>query len=239
MSQSQRASLTNPLFIALDVDTADQAMNLVRQTRAFVGGFKVGPRLCLRYGETLLKEIARHGHMFVDNKYFDIPSTMEAAVKASFDMGAAFCTVHAQAGGEALTQLAELEEQLCKTRPFRILAVTVLTSFKQQTLSPVSQAMPISDQVLKLAELTINSGLTGLVCSPEEVETLRKKFPTAYLVTPGVRLNHESKGDQQRVADPRTALQRGSSALVVGRPIYESMEPALAAKIYYEEIQKA
>lgn len=236
---SPRASLTNPIFVAVDVDTAEEAMNLVRQTRAFVGGFKVGPRLCVRYGETLLKEIARHGNMFIDNKYFDIPSTMEAAVRASFELGACFVTVHAQAGKEALTQLAKLEEELCKTRPFRILAVTVLTSFKQDTLPPVSNAMPISEQTMKLAQLTMDCGLSGLVCSPEEVETLRKKFPNAFLVTPGVRLSHEDKGDQKRVSDPLTALKRGSSALVVGRPIYESLEPALAAKVYYEEIQKA
>lgn len=214
-------------------------MELVRQTRAFVGGFKVGPRLALRYGETLLKEIARHGNMFVDNKYFDIPNTMEAAVRASFEVGASYCTVHAQAGREALSLLAEVEEELCKIRPFRILAVTVLTSFKQDTLPSVSQGMPIAEQTVALAKLVTDCGLTGLVCSPEEVESLRAKFPQAYLVTPGVRLSGEDRGDQKRVADPVTALRRGASALVVGRPIYDSLEPALAAKTYYEEIQKA
>lgn len=234
-----RAQLTNPIFVAVDVDTAEQAMELVRQTRAFVGGFKVGPRLALRYGETLLKEIARHGNMFVDNKYFDIPNTMEAAVRASFEVGASYCTVHAQAGREALSLLAEVEEELCKIRPFRILAVTVLTSFKQDTLPSVSQGMPIAEQTVALAKLVTDCGLTGLVCSPEEVESLRAKFPQAYLVTPGVRLSGEDRGDQKRVADPVTALRRGASALVVGRPIYDSLEPALAAKTYYEEIQKA
>ena len=81
--------------------------------------------------------------------------------------------------------------------------------------------------------------LTGLVCSPEEVEGLRQQFPQAFLVTPGVRLSHDDKGDQKRVADPISALRRGASALVVGRPICEALEPALAAKMYYEEIQKA
>jgi orotidine-5'-phosphate decarboxylase len=234
-----RAQMTNPIFVALDLDSAEQAIDLVRQTRAFVGGFKVGPRLALRYGEPFLKEIARHGNMFVDNKYFDIPNTMQSAVKASFDVGASFCTVHAQAGREALTILAELEEELCKIRPFRILAVTILTSFKQETLPPIAQSMPIAEQTIKLAKLVLDSGLSGLVCSPEEVESLRKLFPQAYLVTPGVRMSHEDRGDQKRVADPVTALRRGASALVVGRPIYESLEPALAAKNYYEEIQKA
>jgi orotidine-5'-phosphate decarboxylase len=230
--------MSNPIFVALDVDTAEKAMELVKQTRAFVGGFKVGPRLCLRYGETLLKEIARHGNMFIDNKFFDIPSTMESAVRAAFEMGASYCTIHAQAGSEALKRLAHVEAELSAQRPFRLLAVTVLTSFKQDTLPSVSQKMPISEQTMALAKLTLDSGLTGLVCSPEEVESLRRAFPTAFLVTPGVRLSHEDKGDQKRVSDPCTTLRRGASALVVGRPIYESLEPALAAKIYYEEIQK-
>lgn len=236
---STRASLTNPIFVALDVDTVEQALALIKQTRAFVGGYKVGPRLALRYGEPLLKEISRHGSMFIDNKYFDIPNTMESAVRASFEVGAAFCTIHAQAGKEAMSRLAELENELCKVRPFRILAVTILTSFKQEGLPPMVQKIPIAEQAATLAKLTLESGLTGLVCSPEEVENLRKQFPQAYLVTPGVRLGHEDRGDQARVADPRTALKRGASALVVGRPICEALDPAQVAKNYYEEIQKA
>ena len=149
---NRRASLSNPIFLAVDVDTAEKALELVRETRAFVGGFKIGPRLCLRYGESLLKEISRHGNMFIDNKYFDIPNTMESAVRASFDMGASFCTVHAQAGREALTQLAKLEEEFCQTRPFRILAVTVLTSFKQDGL-PLTHKTPIAEQTQTLAKL--------------------------------------------------------------------------------------
>ncbi len=233
-----RAQMSNPIFVALDVDDDKAAMALVKECRAFVGGFKVGPRLALRYGEPFLKEVARHGNMFIDNKYFDIPNTMEAAVRASFEVGASFCTVHAQSGPEALTMLAELEESLNRTRPFRILAVTVLTSFKQETLPSVVKHLPIAEQTRALAQLAIDCGITGLVCSPDEVEMLRGLYPSAYLVTPGVRLSHEDRGDQKRVSDPLTALRRGASALVVGRPIYDALEPALAAKAYYEEIQK-
>ena len=193
--------MSNPIFVALDVDTAEEALDLVRQTRAFVGGFKVGPRLSMRYGETLLKEVARHGNMFIDSKFFDIPSTMESAVRAAFELGASYCTIHAQAGREALSRLAAVEAELSRTRPFRLLAVTVLTSFRQDTLSPVSQKMPIAEQTLALARLTIDCGLSGLVCSPDEVEVLRRNFPAAFLVTPGVRMSHEDRGDQNRVSD--------------------------------------
>lgn len=233
-----KAALTNPIFVALDVDNADAAMKLVDQTRDFVGGYKVGPRLAVRYGETLLKSVAKQGALFVDNKYFDIPNTMESAVRATFEMGASFCTIHAQCGPEALSLMAKLEGELCKTRPFRILAVTVLTSFKPETLSTVVKDQPIALQVRALAKQAIECGLTGLVCSSEEVEDLRQLFPAAYLVTPGVRLANEDHGDQKRVADPLTALSRGASALVVGRPICEANDPRKAAKTYYEEIQK-
>ncbi|MGE0529168.1 MAG: orotidine 5'-phosphate decarboxylase / HUMPS family protein, partial [Bdellovibrionales bacterium] len=135
-----RAQLKNPVFVALDVDSPERALALAGQTRAFVGGFKVGPRLCIRYGEPLLKSLSRHGALFIDNKYFDIPSTMEAAVRASFDMGASFCTVHALSGSEALSRMAKVEEELCRIRPFRILAVTILTSFRQETLPSILQA---------------------------------------------------------------------------------------------------
>jgi orotidine-5'-phosphate decarboxylase len=92
---------------------------------------------------------------------------------------------------------------------------------------------------MSLAQLAIDSGLSSLVCSPEEVVALRQRFPDAFLVTPGVRMGQEDRGDQSRICDPTTALRRGASALVVGRPICESLDPAQAAKNYYEEIQKA
>lgn len=230
--------MKNPLFLALDVDDADQALALVKATHEFVGGYKVGSRLGLRYGAPLLQQIAKHGHMFIDNKYFDIPSTMEGAVRASFDLGASYCTIHAQAGREAMSRLAGVEAELNRQRPFRLLAVTILTSFNQQGL-PLTAKVPIGEQALTLAQLTIDCGLTGLVCSVDEVEALHQRFPQAFLVTPGVRLENEARGDQSRVADPRTALHRGASALVVGRPIYAAVDPARAAKMYYEEVQKA
>ena len=138
----------------------------------------------------------------------------------------------------ALTQLAELEAELCEERPFRILAVTILTSFTADTLAPNANAQTIADQTRALARSTLDAGLTGLVCSPAEVEDLRREFPSGYLVTPGVRLATDARGDQARVADPARALSSGASALVVGRPIYDSPQPAHAAETYHEEIKK-
>lgn len=231
--------MKNPLFVALDVDTDKEALKIVELTRSYAGGYKVGPRLIVRYGPPLLKELAGRAPLFIDNKYFDIPSTMEGAVHASFEVGASFATIHAQAGPEALARLARVEKELNQIRPFRLLSVTILTSFSQETLPGVLKPASISDMVLELAHLSIESGITGLVCSPEEVGALRKQFPKAFLLVPGIRMEGSDLGDQKRVADPTSVLRNGASALVVGRPICQAENPAQAAKLYFDAISSA
>ena len=221
----------NPLIVALDVDTKDRALQLVADLKDVVGGFKLGPRLIHRYGETLVKELAKTAPVFVDCKFFDIPSTMVAAVRASFESGATLVTVHAQAGGEALRALAKLEAELSsRERPFQILCVTMLTSFSEAGLPAILKPQPIKEHVKQLAALVHESGLRGIVCSPEELSDLRDQ--DFYLVTPGIRFTLEDKGDQKRVLGPHEAMSAGASALVVGRPIIEAANPREAAIDY-------
>lgn len=231
--------LNSPLFVALDMDSKEETLRLADSVAQYVGGFKIGPRLALRYGSSFIKEISERGLVFLDMKYFDIPNTMLSAVRASFDAGASFVTVHALAGKEALQGLAELERELNAIRPFRVLAVTLLTSFKQDTLPGALGQVDLAKQVEDLAHLSFFSGVRGLVCSPQEVTSLRKKFPQSFLVTPGIRRSQDSLGDQKRVMGPKEAIQAGASALVVGRPIVESQNPVETAKEFYEEVKDA
>ncbi|MBC7372103.1 MAG: orotidine-5'-phosphate decarboxylase [Bdellovibrionaceae bacterium] len=212
--------MKNAVLVALDVDTRDQALKLADDLSDIVGGFKLGPRLCLRYGQDLMKEIALRGPVFMDNKHFDIPSTMEAAVRASFDAGASLVTVHALAGVEALQQMAAVEKELSQKRPFKILAVTILTSWDEKSVPPVMKSQPISQHVTELAALVKSSGLTGLVCSPHELDLLQNQG--LFLVTPGIRFRMDAHGDQKRVLGPGEAIRAGASALVIGRPIIEA-----------------
>jgi orotidine-5'-phosphate decarboxylase len=174
--------------------------------------------------------MAALGPVFVDNKYLDIPSTMEGAIRATFDSGATLATVHCWAGGEALSQLAKLEAECNRKRPFKILAVTILTSFSSETLPSGLVEQPIDKHVEGLATLALRSGITGLVCSPQEVARLRSLSKEAFLVTPGVRLPTDDKGDQKRVETPAEAMRLGASALVIGRPIIEAKDPVAAAE---------
>ena len=227
MQHNKSLLIKNPLIIALDVDTQEKAIDLAIELEDIAGAYKLGPRLIHRYGKDLTLKIAKLAPVFVDCKFFDIPSTMEAAVRASFDSGASLVTVHALAGQEALLRLAKVEKELSEIRPFKILCVTILTSWDQQSLPPVMKAQPISSHVKDLANLVQNAGLTGIVCSPEELDLLQGQG--LYLVTPGIRFDLQSAGDQKRTMGPGEAMQKGASALVVGRPIIESSSPKEAA----------
>lgn len=220
--------LRNPVCVALDVDDRDQALKLVSELKDIVGGFKLGPRLIHRYGNSLVQEISKKSPVFVDCKFFDIPSTMEAAVRASFEAGASLVTVHALAGAEALKKMATLEKELSAVRPFRILAVTVLTSWDEKSFPSVFKSQPLSQTVQELADLVKSSGLSSVVCSAHEIELLKSK--QLYLLVPGIRLEQDSKDDQKRTMTPDKALQAGASALVVGRPIIEAKDPVAAAR---------
>lgn len=222
--------IKNPLIVALDVDTKAQAMDLAEQLQSVVGAFKIGPRLVMRYGESLTQTLSSMAPVFVDMKHFDIPNTMISSVKASFEAGASLVTVHALSGPTALKEMAQLEKELAKKREFKILAVTILTSWNEAEMKESFTSAPVSEHVVQLATQVKNSGLSSVVCSAHEISLLKKLGLN--LVTPGIRLSDESTQDQKRVMGPQEAIQAGTHAIVVGRPIIEAKDPYQAALKY-------
>ena len=222
--------LKNPIIVALDMNNPDAALKLATEIGEIVGGIKVGPRLVMREGQSLITKLARLAPVFIDMKHFDIPSTMLSGIQTSFDAGATLVTVHALAGKEALLECANLEAKLNQQRPFKILAVTVLTSWSDQTLPGNLQQKTISEHVLELASLAEEAGLRGIVCSGHELDLLTHK--KSFKVVPGIRMDLEEHQDQKRVMDPKLALSKGANALVVGRPILHANNPKEAAMDY-------
>lgn len=219
--------LKNPLIFALDVDSEDEAFKKLKPIVDLVGGVKIGPRLAYRYGAPFVQKIAEQTSVFVDNKYFDIPSTMRAAVKASFDAGATLVTVHAMSGRTALKEMAKLEAELNLIRPFKILAVTILTSWDKSSLPENFHSWSIENHVKSLSQLVHQSGVRGLVCSGHELEMIPQR--DFFKVVPGIRLSSdrsiETNEDQKRIMTPKQAMKAGAQALVIGRPILESSNP--------------
>ncbi len=237
MSIRDISPLKNPLITALDVDSRDECLRIAGLVEKFVGGFKLGPRLVVRYGADIIKEVSSIAPVFVDLKFLDIPNTMETSVRASFEAGASLVTVHAWAGMDALKRLSEVERELNGQRPFRILVVTVLTSFNKENMPPsISSNVSLLEQVVNLADFSYDCGLKGVVCSALESSLVRQRHNDGFIVTPGIRFPSEAVGDQKRVVDPCKAIENGASAIVVGRPIVEAADPAEQAERFYNAV---
>jgi orotidine-5'-phosphate decarboxylase len=231
----------NPIIAALDVPTAEQALKLAHQIAPAVGAFKIGSELFTAVGPDIVKKIRATGaSVFLDLKFHDIPNTVAKAVASATRLEVQMLTVHASGGGEMMRaaekSAQDTAQKLNLSAPL-VLGVTVLTSSTDETLAEINVEADMKTQVAHLAQLAVNSGLRGLVCSPLEISMLRKILPAHIrLVTPGIRTGAEKKDDQKRTLTPREAIDAGASSLVIGRPIYAAESPRAAAEKILESI---
>lgn len=233
----------NELLVALDVDTVDAARDLANTLRGWVGGFKIGSRLFTAHGPGFVQELVDRGdRVFLDLKFHDIPNTVAGAVAAATRLGVWMVNVHAGGGLEmmrAARQAADEEAVKGSSGPPLVIAVTVLTSFSQEGLAATGITTAIPDQVRRLALLSQEAGLDGVVASPQEIALIRAACdPRFNIVTPGIRGAGDAMGDQNRTASAAGALAAGASYLVVGRPIIAAKDPRAAAQRIAEECGK-
>ena len=227
--------MRNPIIAALDVPTGEAALTLARQLAPVVGAFKIGSELFTNAGPEIVRQIRATGAaVFLDLKFHDIPNTVTKAVTAAVRLDVQMLTIHT-AGGLEMMRAAETAAQqvaLAAQRPAPlVLGVTVLTSLDSQALSEVGSEPEVARQVERLAQLAIQAGLRGLVCSPLEIAALRQVLPKEIqLVTPGIRTGAEKTDDQKRTLSAKEALTASASWLVIGRPIYAARDPRLAAE---------
>ncbi len=216
------------IIIALDFKDEASTLALVAQLKPSLCKLKVGKELFVRCGPSLVKKLIKQGFdVFLDLKFHDIPNTVAAACQAAADMGVWMVNVHASGGRKMMTYAKEAIEQ-CQHKPL-LIGVTVLTSLSRQDISEIGLDLEPSEQVLRLAKLAYDSGLDGVVCSPQEASMLKQNIAQDFcLVTPGVRPKGADIGDQQRIMTPSQALAQGSDYLVIGRPITAHPEPIQA-----------
>ena len=210
--------LKNPIICALDVDSKEKALKIVYELKDSVGAYKIGPRF--NVSQNFLDKVQSFVPVFLDYKYYDIPSTVLAAVKNCINLNATIVTVHASLGLDTLKKLKELELKVNQNRPFYIACVTVLTS--QDQLLPNWKNLSISEHVDILTDLVVESGLNTVVCSGLEIERLKSKFKNLNIITPGIKFN---QSDQKRVVTLKDAIKSGANGVVIGRKIIESSSP--------------
>lgn len=233
--------MRNPIIAALDVPTAEQALQLATEIAPAVGAFKIGSELFTAAGPDIVKKIRATGaSVFLDLKFHDIPNTVAQAVIAAVQLDVQMLTVHTSGGFEMLKVAEKAAEDVAwklNRIPPLVLGVTVLTSFNSGVLREVGADASLEFQVRRLAMLATKAGLRGLVCSPLEIASLRKTVPAStQLVTPGIRTGAEQADDQKRTMTPREAMDAGANWLVIGRPIYAAENPRAAAEKILESL---
>jgi orotidine-5'-phosphate decarboxylase len=220
----------NPLIVALDVPTLDEATTLAEQIGDAAGAYKIGLELFGAHGPDAVRALGDR-NVFLDLKLHDIPTTVARAIRALAPLKTELLTVHAL-GGRAMLDAANDAK-----REEKVLAVTILTHLddaacKEAGLPPPSEAVPT------LAELAFASGCDGVICAPADIEAVRAVCPPPFLVvTPGVRPAGTSHDEQVRVRTPREAMAAGADRVVVGRPVTRADDPRAAAEAIVGEIQ--
>jgi orotidine-5'-phosphate decarboxylase len=229
------------LLVALDVESRAEALALADALRGAVGGFKIGSRLFTSEGPDMVRALVERGdRVFLDLKWHDIPNTVATAVAAASSLGVWMLNVHASGGTTMMRAAHEAAQETAAKHgspPPLVIAVTVLTSMNQASLRETGIVIDLMDQVLRLAELTKEAGLDGVVASPRETRSIRARCGKEFaIVTPGIRggAAADTKNDQERTMSPAEAIAAGASYLVVGRPVIAAPDPKAAARAIVE-----
>jgi orotidine-5'-phosphate decarboxylase len=237
-------SMRERLIVALDVDDLAAAKTAIKSLAGQVGMFKIGKQLFTHAGPQAVKLIHDlGGEVFLDLKFHDIPTTVAKAAIAATRLGVKMFNVHASGSLEMMRLTVREVNRVCRQESLRrpiLLAVTVLTSLNESDLKQLGIAGEVGDQVVRLARLSQEAGMDGVVAAPHEVADIRAACGRGFMiVTPGIRPEKTSHDDQKRVMTPADAVRAGVDYIVVGRPIMEAKEPARAAREIIDEMERS
>src|ERR1700752_353228 len=232
------------LIVALDVDTPAKALNLVKELHGVVGMFKIGSTLFTSAGPQIVKDIlALDSKIFLDLKFHDIPHQVAGAARAAAELGVSLFTIHARGGSEMMRRAVDSVNEVAEKGGTRakVLAISVLTSIDATILAQIGVSSTPGESVQQLVRLAQDSGVDGVVASPQEIQTIRGLVadPEFLVVTPGIRPSTNEHEDQKRVATPAAAIAAGARYLVVGGPITGAADPVAAAHKIVVEMEQS
>lgn len=229
---TSRAVTDSPVVVALDYANRDNALAFVDRIDPRDCRLKVGKEMFTLFGPQFVRELQQRGFdIFLDLKFHDIPNTTAHAVKAAADLGVWMVNVHASGGTRMMTAAKEALLPFGADAPL-LIAVTVLTSMEASDLQDLGITATPAEHAERLARLTQQCGLDGVVCSAQEAVRFKSELGHAFkLVTPGIRPQGSDAGDQRRIMTPEQALQAGVDYMVIGRPVTQSADPAQTLKV--------
>lgn len=241
-AQDPKAIAGERIIVALDVSSADIALEIVSELKDHAGAFKVGLQLFTSAGPAFVRKLVESGiKVFLDLKFHDIPNTVARAGVEACRLGLWMFNVHALGGREMMRRAADEVREVCIRENLvvpKIIGVTVLTSSDRETLAEVGIEGDVESAVKRLVALTADAGLDGVVASPHELKMIRETTGAEFLVVvPGIRPDFATQDDQKRVMTPSGALSAGSDYLVVGRPITDAADRPAALERILDEIR--
>jgi orotidine-5'-phosphate decarboxylase len=218
----------SPIVVALDYPTPEQALEMAKQLDPAKCRVKVGKELFTASGPAVLEQLHKLDFdVFLDLKFHDIPNTCAGAVAAAAELGVWMVNVHASGGERMMSAAAEAIAN--KSHKPLLIAVTVLTSMEQSDLAGIGLDVSPQQQVERLAKLSKQSGMDGVVSSAQEIELIKSICGNDFLtVTPGIRPAGSAAGDQRRIMTPQQAVNAGGDYMVIGRPITQAAKPQQA-----------
>ena len=220
----------NPVIVALDVPTGEEAVDLATRLLPHVGGFKIGLGLLNGPGPALIAALVGLGRpVFADAKLHDIPSQVHSAAHRLGTHGARWVTAHVSGGFSMLEAAVEGLAAGAGAARAGVLGVTVLTSLTAEDLSRIGIDRSPGSLVSRMSRVAATAGCEGVVCAPQELNVVGTVAPSLLRVTPGIRAE-PGGDDQSRTAGPAEAVSRGADLIVVGRPITRAADPVAAAR---------
>ncbi|WP_288877734.1 orotidine-5'-phosphate decarboxylase [uncultured Kosakonia sp.] len=236
---TSRAVTDSPVVVALDYANRDSALAFVDRIDPRDCRLKVGKEMFTLFGPQFVRKLQQRGFdIFLDLKFHDIPNTTAHAVKAAADLGVWMVNVHASGGARMMTAAKEALLPFGADAPL-LIAVTVLTSMEASDLQDIGITATPAEHAGRLARLTQQCGLDGVVCSAQEAVRFKSELGQAFkLVTPGIRPQGSDAGDQRRIMTPEQALQAGVDYMVIGRPVTQSADPAQTLKVINASLGK-
>ena len=228
----------NPIMLAIDTSSLDEAKSLAVKLKDNIGGIKLGMEFFNSFGPSGIKAIKDFDiPIFLDLKLHDIPATVYKTITTLLKLEPAIINVHASGGKEMMMAAAKALKD-SGNKNTKIIAVTILTSLDDNDLYEIGFSGTSNELVLRLAKLVQESGLDGIVCSAKEISTIRENIGSDFmLVVPGIRTKEDNADDQKRIMTPKEAILLGADLLVIGRPITKAKDEILASKEILDQLK--
>ena len=220
------------VFLALDTNNIRSAENLVKLLKNDLAGLKIGKELFSYYGPVIINKLRKYKlPIFLDLKFHDIPNTVYNAVKAINSLKVNYLSIHSMGGNEMIKAATKASNYT------KILTVSLLSHLDQKNIKEIGIKQSLKNQIRKLINNALNNNVSGLILAPKDLDIVKKIKKNIIIFVPGIRAKNNKKDEHKRSLDPLTAIKKGATYIIIGRPIIKSKNPKKTLDLINIEIK--